>query len=84
MRAPLSSTPNVQHLDATARAGDICALLVPNYNQNSIIQAQLEGLRGQFGGESVSPLYVVCQRFRTNAEGLERLKPHFGALIQTI
>jgi hypothetical protein len=72
-----------RHLEDTPRAGDICALLVPNYNQSSSIRAKLETLREQFGGSDVMPLHVLCQRFRADKARLESLKPHLKTLVQT-
>jgi hypothetical protein len=72
-----------RHLEDTPRAGDICALLVPNYNQSRSIRAQLEHLREQFGGSDVMPLHVLCQRFRADKAQLELLKPQLKTLVQT-
>ncbi len=80
----LSSHPSaMNHVEDAPRAGDICALLVPNYDQSSLIRNQLEHLRGQFGGLDVTPLHVLCQRFRADKAQLERLKPRLEKLSQS-
>jgi hypothetical protein len=76
---PTSYSP----LEGAPKTGDICALLVPNYDQGGVIRAQLESLRGQFGGVDAAPLHVVCQRFRADKAQLENLKPKLKELVQT-
>lgn len=82
MRALFPPPTSYSHLEDAPRSGDICALLVPNYDQGASIRSQLEGLRGQFGGVDVTPLHVLCQRFRADKGQLEVLKPHFKQLVQ--
>jgi hypothetical protein len=82
VRALFPPPTSHSHLEDAPRTGDICALLVPNYDQGSAIRGQLEVLRGQFGGTDVTPLHVLCQRFRADKAQLETLKPHFKSLVQ--
>jgi hypothetical protein len=82
VRALFPPPTSHSHLEDAPRSGDICALLVPNYDQGASIRGQLETLRGQFGGTDVTPLHVLCQRFRADKAQLETLKPHFKQLVQ--
>lgn len=82
VRALFPPPTSYSHLEDAPKSGDICALLVPNYDQGASIRSQLEGLRGQFGGTDVTPLHVLCQRFRADKAQLETLKPHLKQLIQ--
>jgi hypothetical protein len=82
VRALFPPPTSYSHLEDAPRTGDICALLVPNYDQGVSIRSQLEVLRGQFGGTDVTPLHVLCQRFRADKAQLELLKPHFKQLVQ--
>ncbi len=83
MRALLPHPTSYSHLEDTPKTGDICALLVPNYDQGGLIRTKLERLRGQFGGVDALPLYLLCQRFRADKTHLERLKPRLKDLVQT-
>jgi hypothetical protein len=83
VRALLPHSTSYSHLEDTPRTGDICALLVPNYDQGAVIRTELETLRGRFGGVDVTPLHVLCQRFRADKAQLEALKPHLKTLAQT-
>jgi hypothetical protein len=82
VRALFPPPTSYSHLEDAPKSGDICALLVPNYDQGASIRGQLEGLRGQFGGTDVTPLHVLCQRFRADKAQLEVLKAHLKHLVQ--
>jgi hypothetical protein len=83
VRALLPHSSSYHHVEDAPRAGDICALLVPNYDQSSVIRSELESLRGRFGGVDATPLHVLVQRFRADKIQLEKLKPQLKALTQT-
>jgi hypothetical protein len=83
VRALFPHPTSYSHLEDVPKAGDICALLVPNYDQGGAIRAQLETLRAQFGGVDAAPLHVLCQRFRADKVQLEKLKPHLKTFAQT-
>jgi hypothetical protein len=83
VRALFPHPTSNSHLEDAPRTGDICALLVPNYDQGGVIRARLEGLREQFGGVDAAPLHVLCQRFRADKAQLEALKPRLKNLVQT-
>lgn len=83
MRALIPHATSYRHLEDAPKTGDICALLVPNYDQGGVIRTQLESLRQQFGGVDVSPLHLLCQRFRADKSQLENLKPKLKDLVQT-
>jgi hypothetical protein len=82
VRALIPPPTSYSHLEDAPRTGDICALLVPNYDQGASIRSQLEHLRAQFGGTDVTPLHVLCQRFRADKAQLEVLKAQFKQLVQ--
>ena len=82
VRALIPHPTSYSHLEDAPRTGDICALLVPNYDQGASIRGQLETLRGQFGGTDATPLHVLCQRFRADKVQLEALKHQFKHLVQ--
>jgi hypothetical protein len=83
VRALFPPPTSYSHLEDAPKTGDICALIVPNYDQGGVIRTQLETLRRQFGGVDVSPLHVLCQRFRADKPQLEILKPKFKELALT-
>jgi hypothetical protein len=83
VRALFPPPTSYSHLEDAPKTGDICALLVPNYDQGGVIRTQLETLRGRFGGLDASPLHVLCQRFRADKSQLENLKPKLKELVQT-
>lgn len=83
MRALIPHPTSYSHVEDAPKTGDICALLVPNYDQGGVIRSQLENLRHHYGGVNVSPVHVLCQRFRADKEQLENLKPHLKHFAQT-
>jgi hypothetical protein len=85
VRALIPPPTSYSHLEDAPKTGDICALLVPNYDQGGVIRAKLESLREQFefGGVDVSPLHLLCQRFRADKSQLEHLKPKLREFVQT-
>ena len=69
-----------QFVDA-AQPGDICALLIPDYTEAVKLKLRLKALQARFGGQIATPLHLTCQRFRAEAEDLEKLKPSLVRLV---
>jgi hypothetical protein len=64
------------------RAGDICILLAPNYEQAAHMRQRLSTLQQEFKGFLNPTPYVQLQRFRIGKEALDALRPSVRTVAQ--
>jgi hypothetical protein len=57
------------------RAGDICVLLAPSYEQATLVRQHLSELQQEFKGFLNPTPYLRLQRFRIGKEALDVLRP---------
>ncbi len=66
------------------RAGDICILLAPNYEQATHLRQRISHLQEEFKGLLNLTPYLQLQRFRVGKEALNVLRPSLKNIAQQI
>ena len=64
------------------RAGDICVLLAPSYEQASLVRQRLAEMQQEFKGFLNPTPYLQLQRFRIGKEALDALRPSLRSVAQ--
>jgi hypothetical protein len=67
-----------------SKAGDICVLLAPNYEQATQLRQRLGKMQEEFKGLLNPTPYLQLQRFRIGKEALDALRPSLKRVAQQI